>query len=411
MVRRKKYDIERIRQDFPILKESVNGKRNTFLDSAASSQKPKSVINYMRKVYLKHYSNVHRGLYSLSDKVTTEYENARKTVQHFINASSDKEIIFTKGATEAINLVASTWGLSNLRAGDEVLISEAEHHANLVPWQALRDRCGFTLKFFKIRDDGSYDHSSFLQNLSPRTKLVAVTGMSNVLGTVFPLKKIIKEAHNIGAKVLVDACQYIAHAPVDVCDLDCDFLVFSSHKIYGPSGVGVLYGKYDILETMPPYQFGGDMVSKVSYSSADFAPPPRRFEAGTPAIVETIGMGKAIEYILKIGYNNIMQHEEELSYYAISKLSKVKGLTLVGTSPQKGGIFSFVMKSVCPPDIAMILNKEGVSVRVGHHCAEPLVNRMGYNMVVRASLGVYNTKEDIDILVRALEKVNSFFDL
>ena len=403
------YNVEKIRKDFPIFDIKVNQKNNTFLDSAASAQKPKCVIDAMVDVYTNEYANVHRGSYLLSEEITYKYEQARKTVQKFLNSDKSDEIIFTRNATEAINLVASSWGRKFLSKIDEVVITELEHHANLVPWQVLRDEIGFELKICKINDDGSFDFNEFKNLLSGKTKLVAVSGMSNVLGTVLPLKKIISAAHNIGAKVLVDACQLAVHNKIDVQDLDCDFLAFSGHKTYGPSGIGVLYGKYDILEKMPPYQYGGDMVNIVTYQSTTYDVPPARFEAGTPAIVQAIGLAKALEYMMNLGLENIAKHEKELTLYTTEKLSQIKGLKMVGTAKDKGGVFSFVVDNVHPQDLAFILNKEGVSVRVGHHCAAPLVRRMGYESVVRASIGLYTTKEDIDILCQAINKAKTFF--
>ena len=403
------YDVNEIRKDFPVLQELVNGKPNTFLDSGASAQKPRCVISRMSDIYTREYSNVHRGSYLLSEQITWDYEAARRTVRKFLNAKSEKEIVFTRNATESINLVAAAWGRKNLKKGDEVLISEAEHHANLVPWQMLRDELGFSLKIFKIADDGSFVWEEFAENLTANTKLVAVTAMSNVLGTVFPIKKMAAAAHRHGALLLADACQFAVHHKVDVQDLDCDFLAFSGHKTYGPTGIGVLYGKYDILASMPPYQTGGDMVDRVTYEHTTFEEPPARFEAGTPAIVEAIGLGVALEYMMALGLENITAHEQKLVKYASEKLSGVLGLKLIGTAKDKGGVFSFVMDGIHPQDLAFILNKEGVAIRVGHHCAEPLVHRMGYESVARATLGLYSTKEDIDRLVAALNKARTFF--
>lgn len=403
------YDVNEIRKDFPVLQELVNGKPNTFLDSGASAQKPRCVISRMSDIYTREYSNVHRGSYLLSEQITWDYEAARQTVRKFLNAKSEKEIVFTRNATESINLVAASWGRKNLKKGDEVLISEAEHHANLVPWQMLRDELGFSLKIFKIADDGSFVWEKFAENLTANTKLVAVTAMSNVLGTVFPIKKMAAAAHRHGALLLADACQFAVHHKVDVQDLDCDFLVFSGHKTYGPTGIGVLYGKYNILDSMPPYQTGGDMVDRVTYEHTTFEEPPARFEAGTPAIVEAIGLGVALEYMMALGLENITAHEQGLVKYASEKLSGVPGLKLIGTAKDKGGVFSFVMDGIHPQDLAFILNKEGVAIRVGHHCAEPLVHRMGYESVARATLGLYSTKEDIDRLVAALNKAKTFF--
>lgn len=403
------YDVEKIRKDFPELNILVEGKRNAFLDTAASAQKPLAVIERMSEIMRHQYANVHRGSYSLSEKLTFEYEKARQTVQRFIGAADVREIVFTRNATESINLVAATWGRRNLKPGDEVLISEAEHHANLVTWQVLRDEIGFRLKVFKINDDGSFNKDLFLSQLSDKTKLVAVTAMSNVLGTIFPIMEIVKSAHAAGALVLVDACQYAVHAPVNVSDWNCDFLAFSGHKLYGPTGIGVLYAKYDILENMPPYQLGGEMVDKVTYEKTTFDLPPARFEAGTPAIVEAIGLAEAMNYVSGLGRNDICRHEKELCSYTLEALNSISGLKLVGTAENRGGVFSFVLDGIHPQDTAFILSKEGVSIRTGHHCAEPLVHRMGYETVARASLGLYSDKEDINQLIRALEKVKTFF--
>ena len=403
------YDVYEIRKDFPILGELINGKPNIFMDSAASAQKPLPVLEKMRNLYLQAYANVHRGSYYLSETITAEYEEARSRVHEFLNSLSDKEIVFVRNATEGVNLVASTWGRRYLKAGDEVVISEAEHHANLVPWQALRDEIGFTLKIFKLGDNGEYLEEEYLKQLTAKTKLVAVAGMSNVLGTIFPIKKMIAQAHAVGALFLVDACQYAVHQKIDVQDLDCDFLVFSGHKTYGPSGIGVLYGKYDVLNTMPPYQYGGDMVASVSYEKAEFNEPPFRFEAGTPAIMQAIGLGEALRYMMNLGMENITAHEDELTRYTTAKLREIKGLRIVGDAPNKGGVFSFAVDGMHPQDLAFILDKEGVSVRTGHHCAQPIVNRMGYESLARASLGLYNTKEDVDALCAAIIKAQKFF--
>ena len=403
------YDVNQIREDFSILGVKIHDKPNTFLDTAASAQKPKCVIDRIMQIYSSEYANVHRGSYLLSEEITASYEASRKTVQNFINASKSEEVIFTRNATEAINLVASTWGRKFLTKIDEVIVTEAEHHANLVPWQVLRDEIGFELKICKIREDGSFDWDDFCKLLSGKTKLVAVTGMSNVLGIPFPIKEIIKAAHNVGAKVLVDACQLAVHQKIDVQEIDCDFLAFSGHKTYGPTGIGVLYGKYDILNAMPPYQYGGDMVDVVTYQTTTFDLPPARFEAGTPAIVQAIGLAEALKYMMNRGLDNIFEHEHALTQYAIEQFSNIKGFNMVGKSPNKGGVFSFTVDGIHPQDLAFILDKEGVSVRVGHHCAAPLVRRLGYESLVRASLGLYNTKQDIDILCAAINKAKTFF--
>ncbi len=404
------YDIDKIRRDFPVLQRQINGKPDVYLDSAASAQKPKSVINKMNRIYRSGYANVHRGTYALSDSITNEYEQARKIVQKFINARSEKEVVFTRNATESINLVAATWAMRNLRVNDEILISEAEHHANLIPWQIVCQKTGAVLKVFKIADDGGYIHEEFQNKLSERTKLVAVTGMSNVLGTLFPIKQIASEAHKFSAKVLIDACQLAVHARLDVQDSDCDFLAFSGHKTYGPTGIGVLYGKADILADMPPYQTGGDMVDKVTYEFTTYAEPPARFEAGTPAIVEAIGLGEALKYMQKIGFDNIERHEREIADYMLQKTSEIKNFKHIGTVAGKGGVFSFQVGSIHPQDLAYVLGKEGVAIRIGHHCAEPLVNRLGYTSLARASLGLYTSKEDIDAFVAAVKKAQKFFD-
>ena len=403
------YDVEQIRKDFPVLAQTINGKPNTFLDSAASAQKPRRVIERMVEIYSREYSNVHRGSYLLSEKITSEYEKARGKVRRFLNAARDSEIVFTRNATESINLVAAAWGRKFLTKIDEVLISEAEHHANLVPWQVLRDEIGFELKIFKINDDGSFNPDEFHKMLNGNTKLLAVTGMSNVLGTVFPLAEMIAEAHKVGAKVLVDACQYVVHQPTDVQKLDCDFLAFSGHKTYGPTGIGVLYGKQQLLEAMPPYQFGGDMVNVVTYQSTTFDEPPARFEAGTPAIVQAIGLGEALDYMMTLGMENIRAHECAMTDYMHARLAEVDTLREVGTAAGKGGVFAFDMKGIHPQDLAFILDKEGIAVRVGHHCAAPLVRRMGYENLTRASLGLYTNREDIDRFTAALNKAKSFF--
>ena len=403
------YDIEKIRADFPILSLPINGHPNTFLDTAASAQKPQVVIDAMVKMYTQGYANVHRGSYYLSESATEAYEDARRTVKEFINAASEDEIVFTRSATESMNLVAASWGMSNLGEGDEVLLSEAEHHGNLVPWQNTCEKTGATLRFFKVKDDGSFDAESFYKQLNPRVKMVAVTGMSNVLGTVFPVKEIVKAAHLAGALCLVDACQSVVHAPPDVQDIGCDFMAFSGHKLYGPTGIGCLYGRYDLLAAMPPYQFGGDMVDNVTYQKTTFAAPPARFEAGTPAIVQAVGLGAALRYLSAIGMENIAAHERELVKCTTERLSEIAGLKIIGTAPDKGGVFSFALGDIHPQDVAFILDKEGVAIRTGHHCAQPIVERMGHTSLARASIGLYTDRADIDRLVAALQKVKTFF--
>ena len=363
----------------------------------------------MHRVYYQFYANPHRGTYYFADAITTEYEKARETVRQFINARETREIVFTRNATESINLVAATWGKQNVGTGDEVLISQAEHHANLVPWQNLCEVIGAKLSVFPVADNGDFIEEEFLRRLSSKTKIVAISAMSNVLGTMFPLEKIITAAHDIGAKVLVDACQFAVHYPIDVQHLDCDFLAFSGHKTYGPTGIGVLYGKAEILESMPPYQFGGDMIENVTFEKTTFADIPARFEAGTPASVQAIGMAEGLKYIQKLGFDNIIRHEEELIRYTTERLLEVPRLKIIGTAKKKGGVFSFDVGGIHPQDVAFILNKENVAIRIGHHCAQPIVNRMGYNSLARDSLGLYTTKEDLDALVAALLKAERFF--
>ncbi len=402
-------DIQKIRADFPALALTVHGKPLTFLDSAASAQKPKQVLDAMRFCYENEYANVHRGMYDLSEKATLNFENARKKVQLFLNAASDKEIVFTRGATDALNLVAYTWGAQNLRAGDEVLITQAEHHSNIVPWQILQKRIPFTLKVAPVSDDGALDMDAFKSLLNEKTKLVSVAHISNVLGTVFPIKEIAKLAHAAGAKVLIDGCQGATHVPVDMQDIDCDFYAFSGHKLYGPTGIGVLYGKRAVLETMEPFEGGGDMIKSVAFSGSVWADVPARFEAGTPPIMQAIGLGFAIDYVQNIGMANIAEHEKRLCGLLQDGVLSVGGTTPIGTAPDKTGLVSFVTDFAHPQDIAMILDQQGVAVRTGHHCAQPLHERFGQSVSVRASLGVYNTKEDIENFVAALHKVKRFF--
>ena len=402
------FDAFEIRKDFPILEKKINDKKNIYLDTAASAQKPNVVMEAIKTAYMDEYANVHRGSYWLSDVSTQKYENARKIVKNFINAKKTEEIIFTRNATEGINLVASTFGAKELKKGDEILISRAEHHANLVTWQQWALKTGAELKYFELGDNGEFVLDKFVKMLSEKTKIVSVTAMSNVLGTVFPIKEICYHAHSVGAKILIDACQFVVHKKLDVTDVDCDFLVFSGHKVYGPTGIGVLYGKYDLLCDMPPYQFGGDMIEHVYYDRTTFALPPARFEAGTPAIVQAIGLGAALEYLMKFDFNEIEEYEKKLITYTTEKLLDIDGLTLLGNANEKGGVFSFAIENIHPQDLAFVLGKEGVAVRTGHFCAEPLVKLLGYNSLTRASLGIYSVKDDIDALIDAIKKAKSF---
>ena len=403
------FDVEKIRADFPALSLTVHGKPLVFLDSAASAQKPLLVLDAIYHQYQTEYANVHRGMYELSEKATLNFEHARKKVQHFIHAASDKEIVFTRGATDSINLVAYTWGAANLKADDEIILSQAEHHSNIVSWQILQQRLGFTIKVVPVDDNGDFVFEDYLKLLSDKTKLVAVAHVSNVLGTVFPVKDIIEAAHKAGAVVLLDGCQAATHLPLDMQNLDCDFYAFSGHKLYGPTGIGVLYGKKALLDAMPPFEGGGDMIKTVSFEKSVWAEPPARFEAGTPPIMQAIGLGHAIDYVQNIGMENIDAYEHDLCLSLQEQVASVGGIRILGTSAHKTAVVSFVPDFAHPQDIAMVLDQEGVAVRTGHHCAQPLHERFGVSVSVRASLGLYNTKEDIEKFVAALHKAKRFF--
>lgn len=396
------FDIDAIRADFPALSQQVHGKPLAYLDSGASAQKPLQVINAMQSAMMETYSNVHRGVHYLSQKSTELYEEARKKTQNLLNAASDNEIVFTKNTTEAINLVAHSYG-SFLNEGDEVIISEMEHHANIVPWQMLRDRKGIVLRIAPVTDDGELDMAAYENLLNRNTKLVAITHTSNVLGTITPMARIIELAHQAGAKVLVDGSQAVVHMAVDVQALDADFYVFTGHKLYGPTGIGVLYGKEDLLNSMPPFLGGGDMIKSVSFDHTEYADAPSRFEAGTPMIVEAVGLGAAIDYVQAIGFDAIEAHEKDLRNYCHQRLLSVPGLKIIGTAANKAAVVSFVVDGAHPHDLGTILDRSGVAVRAGHHCAEPLMHRMGVNATARASFGLYNTRAEIDQLVKAVE--------
>jgi len=403
------YNVEAVRADFPILSRTMHGKPLAFLDSAASAQKPRAVIDTVRDVYEREYANVHRGLYEISEAVTDRYEGTRETIRDFIGAASTKEIVFTRNATESVNLVAHSFGRNFLEEGDEVVITELEHHANIVPWQMLRDEKGIVLKVAPITDDGELIMSAFEDLLGPRTKLVAVAHMSNVMGTILPVEDIIRRAHAVGAKVLIDGCQSVTHIPIDVQALGCDFFVFSGHKLYGPSGIGLLYGREELLDAMPPFMGGGDMISSVTFEKSTWARLPHKFEAGTPAIAQAIGLGAAIDYVNGLGLAAIGQHEADMLNYATQQLSSFDGLRIVGTAPNKASVVSFVLDYAHPHDIATIIDRAGVAVRAGHHCAQPLMDRMDMPATVRASIGLYTNKADIDALVGALGDVQEFF--
>jgi cysteine desulfurase/selenocysteine lyase len=403
------FDIDRVRADFPILSREVNGKPLAFLDSGASAQKPRAVIDRLQQVYSNEYANVHRGTYYLSQLATEEYEGARKKVAAFLNARSADEIVFTRNVTAAINLVSSSYGRGFLAAGDEVVISHMEHHANIVPWQMLRDQMGIVIKVAPIDDRGNFLVDEFAKLVSAKTKLVAVTHVSNVLGTIVPLKDVVRIAHEHGAAVLIDGAQGIVHSKVDVQDLDVEFYAFTGHKLYGPTGIGVLYGKLDILNAMPPYQGGGDMINTVTFEKTTYREAPARFEAGTPPIAEAIGLGAAVDYVESIGMDAIAAHEAALLKYATAQIEAIPGVSIIGQADNKAGIISFVMEDAHPHDIGTIIDSEGVAVRAGHHCAQPLMERFDLAATARASLGMYNNEADIDALVRALGRVREIF--
>ena len=403
------YDVDAVRADFPILAKEVHGKPVCFLDSGASAQKPRQVIDLVKWHYENEYANVHRGAYAFSENLTAAYENAREKVRAFLNAPSERNIVFTGNATAAINLVAYTYGLGMLSEGDEVIISDMEHHSNIVPWQLLRNLKGIVLKVAPISDDGELLWDEFQALLTDRTKLVAITHVSNVLGSVTPARKIVEAAHAVGARVLFDGSQAVMHMPTDVQALNCDFYVFTGHKLYGPSGIGVLYGKEEILDAMPPFMGGGDMISTVAYEGSTWADLPAKFEAGTPPIVQAVGLGAAVDYVSGVGLERIAAHEADLLQYATQRLSAIDGLRIIGTASHKTAVVSFTMGDAHPHDIATIVDREGVCVRAGHHCAEPLMHRFGVTGTTRATFGMYNTRGEVDTLANALEKVKRIF--
>jgi cysteine desulfurase/selenocysteine lyase len=403
------FDVERIRADFPILFRDIYGKPLVYLDSAASAQKPRQVIEAMDHFQRFDYANVHRGIHYLSNTATQKYEDAREITRRFLNARHVEEIIFTKNATEAVNLVAQAWGMGAIREGDEIVLSVMEHHSNIVPWHFLRERYGAVLKWAPIADDGSLDLDAFEALLSPRTKMVALTHMSNVLGTVVPVKDIVAMAHARGIPVFVDGCQGAVHLQVDVQDLDCDFYAFSGHKVYGPSGIGVLYGKKAHLDALPPFLGGGSMIESVAMDRITYGQTPNKFEAGTPPIVEAVGLGAALRYMMAIGRDHIEAYEHEIAAYAQAKLGELNWLKIYGTAPGKGGIVSFSVDGLHPHDVSTIVDRSGVAIRAGHHCAQPLMERFGVPAMCRASFGVYNTKAEVDALAAALVKAHDFF--
>ncbi len=403
------FDVERVRADFPILHQEIYGRPLVYLDNGASAQCPRPVIDSMSEVYETIYANVHRGVHHLSQRSTDAYEGAREKVARFVNAESSDEIVFARGTTEAINLVADSFGRAFLEPGDEVVISHMEHHSNIVPWQLLRDRAGIALKVIPIDDSGNLMMEAYQELLGPRTKLVAITHVANSIGTIVPVKEVARLAHAVGAKVLVDGAQAVPHLQVDVQDLGVDFYAFSSHKLYGPTGIGVLWGRLDLLNALPPYQGGGDMIQRVTLEKSEFKAGPHRFEAGTPAIVEAVGLGAAIDYVTGLGLDNIAAHEHGILAYVTAKLSAIEGLEIVGTAEDKAAIVSFTMFNAHAHDIGTILDRAGVAVRAGHHCAEPTMDRFGLAATARASFGLYNTREEVDLLVEGLMLVKEFF--
>ena len=403
------FDAERVRADFPVLQQQVNGRPLVYLDNGATSQKPQAVIDELVRYYSTENANVHRGVHTLSQNATEDYEGARAKVKRLLNAADDHEIVFTRGTTDSINIVAQSFGKQSLGPGDEVIVSNMEHHSNIVPWQMLREEKGVVLRVVPIDESGELLMDEYERMLSPRTKLVSITHVSNALGTILPVEQIIGMAHAQGIPVMLDGAQAVPHMAVDVQQLDCDFYVFSGHKLFGPTGTGVLYGKAELLESMPPVQGGGDMIKSVTFERTIYNDLPYKFEAGTPNIAGAIGLGAAIDYVQSVGYDSFAAYEDELLEYGTKALESIEGLRIIGTAPRKAGILSFVMENVHPHDIGTILDTEGVAVRTGHHCAQPVMQRFQIPATVRASMAMYNTKEDIDALVRAIDRVIEVF--
>ena len=403
------YDVARIREDFPALAMQVYGKPLVYLDNAASAQKPQVVLDRLTKAYTSEYANVHRGLHYLANAATEGYEGAREKVRAYLNAKRPEEIIFTRNATEALNLVAATFGRDRIREGDEIVLSIMEHHSNIVPWHFHRERKGCVLKWAPIADDGTFLIDELEKLLTKRTRMVAITHMSNVLGTVVPIKEVVRLAHARGIPVLVDGSQAAVHMPVDVQDLDCDFYVFTGHKTYGPTGIGVLYAKKKHLDAMPPFMGGGEMIESVHQDSITYGVTPHKFEAGTPPIVQAIGLGAALDYMLQVGRERIARHEAELRDYAHARLRELNWLKIYGTAKNKGAIVSFSVDGLHPHDISTIIDRSGVAVRAGHHCAQPLMERLGVTATCRASFAMYNTRDEVDALPEALIKAPDFF--
>jgi cysteine desulfurase / selenocysteine lyase len=403
------YDVNRIRADFPALAMQVYGKPLTYLDNAASAQKPQAVLDRIQHAYTSEYANVHRGLHYLANAATEAYEGAREKVRAFLNAERHEEIIFTRNATEAINLVAYTFGRERIRAGDEIVLSIMEHHSNIVPWHFLRERHGAVIKWAPVDDDGNFLLDEFERLLTARTKMVAITHMSNALGTIVPVKQVVKLAHARGVPVLLDGSQAAVHLDIDVRDIGCDFYVFTGHKLYGPTGVGVLYGKHAHLVDMPPFNGGGEMIREVFEDRITYGDPPHKFEAGTPPIVQAIGLGAAIDYVQSIGKTRIRAHENAVVKYAHERLGAINSLRIIGTAKDKGAIVSFELKGAHPHDISTVIDRAGVAVRAGTHCVMPLLARYGLTATCRASFGLYNTREEVDTLAQALLKAQDLF--
>jgi len=403
-------DVNRIRRDFPILEQLVYGKTLVYLDNGATTQKPNAVIDKICEMYRKYNANIHRGVHYLSERSTQFYEDSRQTVAQFINASSAKEIIFTKGTTDSVNLIAHAFGDIYLQKGDHVLVTSLEHHANLVPWQMVCKKTGAELKIIPINEKGEILQDAFKEMLSEKCKILSLTHVSNSLGTIVPIKEMIAQAHAYHIPVLVDAAQSVQHLPVDVQDLDCEFLAFSGHKVYGPTGIGVLYGKTEWLEKLPPYQGGGDMIDDVEYHQSTYAEIPLKFEAGTSNYVDAIALAEALKYISNIGLKNIAAHEQEILRYATEKMLEIEGLKIIGTAENKASAISFTIKNVHNLDAGMILDKMGIAVRTGHHCAQPLMKKLGISGTIRVSFAVYNTKEEVDVLISALQKIKQMFN-
>lgn len=403
------YDVEKIRADFPILSEQVYGKPLVYLDNGASAQKPTAVIDAVNTVYSSQYSNVHRGLHYMSNATTEAYEAAREKCRAFLNAESVDEIIFTRSSTEAINLVAHSYGGANIGEGDEIILSIMEHHSNIVPWNYLRERHGAVIKWAQVDEDGNFLIDEFKALFTERTKIVAITHMSNVLGTILPMKEICAFAHERGVPVMVDGSQGAVHMPVDVRDMDADFYCFTGHKVYGPSGIGVLYGKMDLLKEMPPYMGGGEMIKDVTMDGVTYGEPPHRFEAGTPPIAQAIGLGAALDYMESIGRANIAAHEADIGQYAMDRMSELNRVKIFGKAPGKGAIVSFELEGIHAHDVSMVIDRSGVAVRAGTHCAQPLLQKFGVTSTCRASFGMYNTREEVDALIASLQKAQEFF--